>query len=203
MATEKEKKAKAKAAAKEKAKTEAKAKEEAEAKVKAEAKAEEKARLEAEQAERDLQDKSDDVEGEAKTLGVKQSKTTLSSFKDKNPDKLEKERVRQEKLKANRTEKRIAKAKALAKLKPIDKRRNLLRSRFRAVTSRARPNTYSNANLEAWIEELNMIDDNPKQWNRITKNGTVNFTPGNKKKQTARDKLDAMNLDDDKDEAEE
>ena len=119
----------------------------------------------------------------------------MAGFKDQKPEKIAEETERHNKLADKRLSNRIAKAKADAKKKPIDKRRDLLVARMRAVKSRVRTVTYSNKNLEAWIEELEMINHNPKSWNKITKNGTLPYTPGNKKKKTARDKLDEMDLD--------
>lgn len=134
------------------------------------------------------------IEEEAKSLGVKKSRTTMAGFKDKDPAKIAKETAKHDKLANKRLESRIDRAKADAKLKPIDKRRMLLVARFRAVKSRHRPNTYSDANIKAWIEELEMINNNPKSWNKITANGTIPFTPANKKKRTARDILESMDL---------
>lgn len=136
------------------------------------------------------------LEKEAATLGIKKSKVLMSGYKDKNPDKLEKEKAKHDKLVNKRLEGRVAKAKADAKKKPIDKRRALLKGRFRAVRSRRRPRTYSDKNIKAWVEEFNMIENNPQGWNRATANGTKPFTPSNKKKKTAREILDAMELDD-------
>ena len=143
------------------------------------------------------------LEEEAARLGVKKSKVIMSSYnvKDKTPEKIAREAARHEKLTAKRLRGRVDKAKAAAKMKPIDKRKAVLVGRFRAVRARVRTSTYSNANIEAWTEEYNLIINNPKQWNRITKNGTVPFTPGNKKKMTAKERLDGMNLDDEGDES--
>ena len=168
------------------------------AKAKAKAEAEEKAKAET---------KDDDLKTalieEAKTLGIELPRLSLAGLRVKDPKIVTKEEIRQEKQFIHLLQTAIAKNKANARMKPIDKRRALLVSRFKAVKSRNRPSTYSDANLKAWIEELNMINNNPKSWNKVTKNGTVNFVPGNKKKKTARDILDEMDLEDkdeDKDE---
>lgn len=136
---------------------------------------------------------------EAKTLGVTRSKISLASFtirgKTPAPDVLEKERARQNKLADKRLKGRVEQAKLNAKMKPIDKRRALLTSRFKAVRNRTRANTYSNKNIEAWLEEYNMIENNPKMWVKLTQNGKVTFLPGNRKKKTAQEILDGMVLD--------
>lgn len=137
------------------------------------------------------------AERTAEALGIKGSKVTMTSFKDKNPQKIITEEARHKKLAAKRLEIRIAKAKADAKATPIEKRRAVICARFRAEKSRTREHTYTDANLKAWIEELNMIDRNPKSWIKATKNGTVGYTPSNKKKKTARAILDEMDLDSD------
>ena len=138
------------------------------------------------------------LEEEAAMLGVKKSRIKMSSFdvKNKNPEKIAKESARHEKLAAARLKNRVAKAKAKAKAKPIEKRKAMLVGRFRAVRSKVRPNTYTNKMIEAWTEEYNLIINSPRQWNKITKNGTVPYTPGNKKKMTAKERLDGMNLED-------
>lgn len=152
------------------------------------------------QAEEKPKNKVEDLKAtlikEAGTLGIKLPRTSISGFKSKKPEDIEKEKVRVEKDLILWLQTVIAAAKAEAKLKPIDKRRALLISRMRAVKARARAHTYSDANIKAWLEELAMIDSNPKSWNKITKSGTVNFTPGNKRKRTARDILDEMDLED-------
>lgn len=139
------------------------------------------------------------IEDEAEKLGIKKSKVIMSSFdvKNKTPEKIAKEAARHEKLAAERLKKRVDKAKVKAKMKPIDKRKALLVGRFRAVRSRVRAHTYTNKMIAAWTEEYELIINNPKQWNRITKNGTKPYTPGNKKKMTAKERLDGMKLDDD------
>ena len=133
---------------------------------------------------------------EAKTLGVSIPRVQMSGFKSTKPVEVEKEKARVEKEILSQTEAAIAKKKANAKKKPIDKRRELLEGRFKAVKTRQRAHTYSNKNIEAWLEEYNMIKRNPKGWNKITQNGKLSFTPGNKKKQTAKDILDGMDFDD-------
>lgn len=133
------------------------------------------------------------IAAEAKALGIKPSRVSLSGFKDKNPDKIAKEEARNKKLIAKRLKVRVAQAKE--KKTPIEKRRELLVARLRAVKSRRRANTYSDENIKAWVEELNMIDNNPKSWIKATASGTKPYTPGNKKKRTARDILDGMDLD--------
>ena len=134
---------------------------------------------------------------EAKTLGVTRSKVSMSGFnvKDLSPEKIAKEEDKQNKLADKRLKTRIEQARLDAKKKPIEKRKALLVSRFKAVKSRTRPNSYSDANIKAWIEELNMINNNPKSWNKLTKNGTIPFIPGNRKKKTAHEILEGMDLD--------
>lgn len=133
---------------------------------------------------------------EAKSLGITRSKVSMAGFnvKDLSPEKIEKEEGKQNKLADKRLKGRVEQAKLDAKKKPIDKRKALLVGRFKAIKSRTRPNSYSDANIKAWIEELNMIDNNPKSWNKITKSGTISFIPGNRKKKTAHEILDGMDL---------
>ena len=137
------------------------------------------------------------LEDEAERLGVKKSKVSMSGYniKDKTPEKTAKEQSRHSKLVDERLRARVAKAKVKAKMKPIDKRRALIVGRFKAIRAKVRASTYTNANVEAWTEEYNLIINNPRQWNKITKNGTVPYTPGNKKKMSAKERLDGMNLD--------
>ena len=132
---------------------------------------------------------------EAEQLDIQILKQDTSSLKDKSSKNLEKEEAR---LKVELTKwlkSMIAKKKAESQLKPIDKRKALIIARFKAIRSKKRAYTYSNKNVEAWTEELNMIKNNPKGWIEATKNGTVSFTPGNKRKKTAKELLDNMNLD--------
>ena len=138
----------------------------------------------------------DKLAKEAKRLGVTESKVKLAGFKGKDsPDKMERERKRQKRMADDRLEKRIAKAKAAAKMKPIDKRKALLIARLKNIRSHTRSNAYSDQNLKAWIEELELIDNHARAWNTATKNGTRPYAPGNKKKKTANDIIDAMDLD--------
>ncbi len=132
---------------------------------------------------------------EAETLGIKIPRTSLAGLKSKKPEDIEKEKARIEKGLIEWLQIMIAKAKVEARMKPIDKRRKLLAGRFKAVRSRKRAHTYSDKNIEAWLEEYSLIKNNPKRWNEITENGKKPYTPGNKKKMTAKDRLDAMNLD--------
>jgi len=135
-----------------------------------------------------------EIAREAKMLGVKKSRISMSGFKDKKPEKIAKEEARTAKKASSRLAKNIAKAKATSKMKPIGKRRGVLVARLRAVKARRRAHTYTNAIITAWLEELKMIDNNPKSWNKITGNGTRGYVPGNKRKRTARDILDGMDL---------
>ena len=135
------------------------------------------------------------VSEEARTLGVKGSRIKMAGFKDKDPVKIEKEKAKHQKLVEERIKKRVAKAKELAKLKPIDKRKALLVGRFKAIRARGRTYTYSNKNVEAWREEYEMIKNNPKSWIEATSNGTKPYTPGNKRKKSAKELLDSMDLD--------
>lgn len=131
---------------------------------------------------------------EAERLDIPIPKTSMTGFKGKKPSEIEKEEARLKKHVAGILKIAIAKKKADAKLKPIDRRKAYLTSRFKAVRSRTRAHTYSDANIKAWLEEYKLIENNPKAWNKITKKGTVNYTPGSKKKKTAKDILDGMNL---------
>ena len=133
---------------------------------------------------------------EAKELGITKSRFSTAGFKHKKPEELVREKERQEKLVVDRLKVRVAAKKAEAKMKPIDKRKALLVGRFKAIKSRTRPNSYTDANIKAWTEEYDMITNSPKSWNKITNNGTVPFVPGNKKKKTAREILDGMDLND-------
>ncbi len=141
------------------------------------------------------------LEEEAEKLGVKKSIVSLTGYniKDKTPEKTAKEQARHEALANKRLKVRVAGAKV--KMKPVEKRKALLVGRFRAVKAKVRANTYTNANIEAWTEEYNLIISSPKQWNKITKNGTVPYTPGNKKKRNAKERLEGMNFDDEEEES--
>ncbi|KKN74423.1 hypothetical protein LCGC14_0390430 [marine sediment metagenome] len=143
---------------------------------------------------------SEALEEEAAKLGVKKSKVIMSSYsvKDKTPEKIAREAGRHEKLVAKRLKNRVEKARAKARMKPIDKRKALLVGRFKAVRSKVRAHTYTNKNIAAWTEEWELIINSPKQWNKITKNGKEPYTPGNKKKMSAKERLDGMDLDDEK-----
>ena len=138
------------------------------------------------------------LEEEARKLGVKRSKVSMGGFnvKDKTPDKAAKEEYRHKILADRRLKARVAKAKAVAKMKPIEKRKVLLIGRFKAIRARVRAHTYSDKNIEAWREEYELIINNPKRWIRITENGKKPYTPGNKRKKSAKEQLDSMNLDD-------
>ena len=135
---------------------------------------------------------------EAEELGVTMSKMKMSGFtvrgKPPDPAALARERKRQENLVDERLKNRVEQAKLNAKLKPIEKRKNLIVSRFKAIRSNSRANTYSNKNIEAWLEELKLIESSPKSWVKLTMNGTKPYIPGNKKKKSARDILDGMDL---------
>ena len=133
---------------------------------------------------------------EATSFGLEIPRISIAGFNAKKPEDLIREKARVKKQLIELLTFMIAKAKALAKLKPIEKRMVLLAARFKAVKSRTRAHTYSDKNIAAWLEEYNLIKDNPKSWNKITANGTKPYTPGNKRKMTAKDRLDAMDLDD-------
>ena len=139
------------------------------------------------------------LEAEAKALGITKSKVRMAGFtirgKTPPPEVITAEEERHKKLSEEKLKIRVEEAKQRAKIKPIDKRRNLIKSRFKAVRNKTRANTYSNKNIEAWLEELNMIENNPKSWIKLTNNGTIPFIPGNKKKKTAKEILDSMDLD--------
>lgn len=134
------------------------------------------------------------LEEEAKALNITKSKVSTASFKHKKPEELARENKRQAKLADDRLRVRIDAKKIQAKMKPIDKRKELLVARFKAIRAKTRPNSYCDANIKAWTEEYEMIMSNPKMWNNLTKKGTISFIPANKKKMTAKQKLDAMDL---------
>jgi len=139
------------------------------------------------------------LEKEAKALGIKKSRIAMAGFSNKKgrkPVEIVKESARAQKKANGRLARRVETAKAKAKMKPIDKRKALLVSRFKAVKSRTRPRTYTDKNIKAWLEELDMIERNPKSWNSQTKKGTIPFVPSNKKKKTAQEILDGMDLSD-------
>lgn len=169
-----------------------KAKEKAEAKAKAEQEKKLKAK---EKAESEAENAKEKIDKEAKELGIKKTRIKMAGFKNKDPDKLEKAFNKHKKLRDKRTVKRIEKAKINKAMKPVDKRRNLLKARLRSVKEENRAITYSSKVVEAWLEELNLIERSTKTWNKLTKNGTVNYIPGNKKKRTMKDILDSMDLD--------
>ena len=133
---------------------------------------------------------------EAKTLGLDIPRLSIAGLRSKDPKNVAKEEARQAKQLVYLLKVSIEKAKEKARTKPIKKRRALLVSRFKAVKARDRAFTYSDANIKAWLEELNLIDSNPKSWNKITAKGTLPFTPSNKKKKSARDILDGMDFED-------
>lgn len=140
-----------------------------------------------------LKEKAELLE-EAKTLGIKLPRLSIGGLKTKDPKTVAKEELRQKKQFNHLLRHAIAKKKAEAKMKPIEKRRAVLIARLKVVKSRTRAHTYSDANIKAWIEELNLINGNPNSWNQITVKGTKPYTPGNKRKKTARDILDGMDL---------
>lgn len=133
---------------------------------------------------------------EANELGIRLPRISPAVPKDKDPAKIAKEQVRVDKQFIHSLESAIAKHKANAKMKPIEKKRGVLVARLKAVKSRNRAHTYTDANIRAFLEELELIDRNPKSWNKVTVNGTKPYTPSNKKKKTARDILDGMDLED-------
>lgn len=141
------------------------------------------------------------LEQEAKRLGVTKSKVDMSGFmslntQGKTPDKITKEQKRQEKLANERLAARVAQKKIDDKKTPIEKRKELIVGRFKAVRSKTRAHTYTDKMIEAWTEEYNLIKRSPKQWIKITDNGKIPFAPGNKRKKTAKELLDSMNLED-------
>ncbi len=163
----------------------------AKAKLKAQIEAREEAKAEAEAA-----DALVELVEEAKSFGIKLPRVSIAGFKSIKPEDIEKENIRQAKERIVWLRTMVAKAKIEAKMKPIDKRRKMLKGRFKAIRSHTRANTYSNKNVEAWLEEYNLINHNPRSWNKITANGTKPFTPGNRKKKSAKDILDSMDLED-------
>ena len=151
-----------------------------------------------EKAEAKAESEAEKIAAEAKLLGIKPSKISMSGYNVRNmtQEKRDKEGKKQKKLAEKRLVSRIAQVKTDAKKKPIDKRRELLIGRFKAVRDRVRASTYSDKNIEAWTEEFNLITNNPKQWNRVTKNGKVPYAPANRRKKTAKELLDSMDLGD-------
>ncbi len=151
---------------------------------------------EAKEAEESLRSQEGkELSEEAEALGVKPTRLVVKGFKHKTVEELEKEEARNKKLIAVRLSNCIEKAKKLGKMKPIEKRHALLVGRFKAITSEIRANTYSDKIVNAWIEEFNLIENSPKQWNNDTKNGTIPYTPGSKRKKTAKQILAGMDLD--------
>jgi hypothetical protein len=131
---------------------------------------------------------SDAQKEQANSLGITPSRVNLSGFKDKEPAKLDKEIRKHEELVDTRIANRIDKAKADSKLTAIDKRRLQLQARLKAVRSGKRPRSYPRLVVMAWIEELKLIEANPKGWK-------VGWTPNKQKKQTPTEILESMNLD--------
>ncbi len=131
---------------------------------------------------------------EARKLGIKLPIVNIKGFKSIKPEDIIKEKARLDKDFITWLKIMIAKKKVEAKMSPIDKRRALLNGRLRAVKARVRAHTYSDATIKAWLEELDMINRNPKSWNKITGKGARNYVPGNKREKTARDILDGMDL---------
>ena len=149
-----------------------------------------------EKAEAKAAEEKTSSDEEAKTLGISRSKISMAGFKDKDkPEKMLKEATRQEKLADKRVANRVAKTKAKAAIKPIDKRKKLLQARFKAVRTRKRGVTYTNKIIEAYTEEYNLIINNPKSWLQQTANGTKPYAPGNVRKKTAKELLESMDLD--------
>ena len=125
-------------------------------------------------------------------LGISESNVT--QFNNVKESLREKEKARHEKLKAKRIENRIAKKKAEAKLRPIDKRRNLLMARLGRVKGKQTEHHTPAGVLKEWIDELKMIKSAPKAWNERTQNGSRPFKV-QKTGDTVQDKLNAMDLD--------
>lgn len=139
------------------------------------------------------------IEEDAAALGVRKSKVSMTGFNNKKgrkPVEIEREEKRVKKKVNSRLAHMVDKKKAEAKMKPIDKRRALLIARLKAVKSQKRPNTYSVANIKAWMEELEAIDRNPKSWTKLTNSGKAPFQPSNKRKvRTALELLEGIDLD--------
>ena len=133
---------------------------------------------------------------EASIHGVSKSRVLFSGFKGKSdPDKLAREEAKHKKLNHIRVENRIKKAKKLDKMKPVDKRRSLLIARLRGAKNRNRPRSHSIVLLELFAKELEFIQQNPKGWTKVTKNGTIPYG-GHGKKASIEERLEAMDLDD-------
>lgn len=131
---------------------------------------------------------------EAKLLGIKLPRLSIAGLGTKDLKVVANEELRQKKQFNRLVRAAITKHKTAAKMKPIDKRKALLLGRFKAAQTRIRANTYSDKNMKAWIEELNVINSNPKAWIASTKNGKLPFAPGNKKNRSALEILDGMDL---------
>lgn len=162
----------------------------------AKAKAKEKAKAKAE-AEAKAEAADDKLKAEAEALGVKGSRILLAGFKSKKNIKPE-DIVREEERVAAKAKRRLAKnvdkARVRAKMSPIEKRVKLLVSRFKAVISKRRAHTYSDKIIKAWTEEYNLIKSSPRSWKKQTNNGKTPFISAEKKKKTAREQLEAMDL---------
>lgn len=131
---------------------------------------------------------------EAISLGLKIPRLSIGGIKNTKPENIAKEKARQNKQLIYSLKTMIAKHIANAKMKPIERRKALLVSRLKAVKARDRASTYSDVIVKAWLEELEMISSNPKAWNKTTTNGTKPYTPSSKKKKSALDILDEMDL---------
>ncbi len=169
------------------------------AKEKEEAKAESAAKAEA-KSEDNAKAGDKALLAEAEALGIKESRVSLTGFKSKKgikPEDIVREEARVAKKTRSRLAKAVTNAKALAKMKPINKRLALLISRFKAVVSRTRPQNYTDEIIAAWTEEYNLIKSSPRSWVKLTSNGKTPFVPQGRKKKTAREKLDELDLNND------
>lgn len=129
---------------------------------------------------------------EAKLLGIKGSKIKCERFTGKDA---EKEEAKHEKFAAKRLENRITKAKAKAKLSPVKRRSKLIKAKLSAHANMPSLRKYSETHLKNLIKEKKVIDDNPKAWVSLTKNGTEPFPITPVKKRTALQEIETMNLD--------
>ena len=136
-----------------------------------------------------------DLLAEAKRLGIKPPKVKIAPNIAKDPVKMEKELKRIEKNEVQFLENAIKAYKAKAIKKPIDIRRDMIKSRFKAVRNRSRARTYPDESIKLWINELEVIENSPKLWVKATSNGTQPYPVQGKGKKTAMALLDQMDLD--------
>lgn len=123
------------------------------------------------------------------TVTIPKSRVVIASSITSDPVKLAAEEKRQKKLQADRHKRRVAKISAKP-LKPIKQRENLLKARLKkvqmAMIGRG-THTYRKEQVNIWSKELALIQSNPGAW----RPGCIRA----KKKQSAQEILDGLNLD--------